>query len=112
MRNLLVALSLVVAPAFAANVTDDAPIAQFRGKDRAMFDAALYGTLDAGKDGDTRKWSNPETKAGGEVRAVKSFQRDDVPCRTVHVSNKAAGRASAADYNFCKSAAGKWVLAK
>src|SRR5690348_1416114 len=112
MKNPLVVFALLAAPAFAANLTDDAPIAQFKGKDRAMFDAALYGTLDDGKDGAKTSWSNPETKAGGEVRAVKSFKRGDTPCRTVHVSNKAAGRASSADYNFCKSATGKWVLAE
>jgi len=110
MRNLLVALALAASSAFAANVTDDAPIAQFKGKDRAMFDAALYGKIDDGKDGAKTTWSNPETKAGGEVRAVKSFQKAGVPCRTVHVANKAAGRTSSANYNFCKSAAGKWVL--
>jgi len=30
----------------------------------------------------------------------------------VHVSNRAGGRTSSANYNFCKSAQGKWVLAQ
>jgi hypothetical protein len=43
---------------------------------------------------------------------VKSFTRGESVCRTVHVSNRAGGRTSSANYNFCKSAQGKWVLAQ
>jgi surface antigen len=112
MKRLLAFGALFAAPAMALNLTDDAPMAQFKGKDQGMFDSTLYGVLDHAKDGVNRSWSNPETKAGGEVKAIKSFTRDDVPCRTVHVSNKAGGRTSSADYNFCRSSAGNWVLAK
>ena len=106
------ALSLACASAPAANISDDAPLAHFKGKDQALFDEALHAVLDKGEKGMRRSWSNPETKAGGEVRAVKSFTRGDAPCRTVHISNKAAGRTSAQNYDFCRSAAGKWVLTK
>jgi surface antigen len=112
MKNLILSIALAATPALALNLTDDAPMAQFRGKDQAMFDAALYGVLDGEKDGAKRSWSNPDTKAADEVKAVKSFTRGDGPCRTVHVANKAGGRTSSADYNFCKPATGKWVLAQ
>jgi surface antigen len=112
MRRLLAAIALVAAPAMAVNLTDDAPLAHFKGKDQAMFDAALDAVLDDGTPGVKRTWSNLETKAGGEVRAVKSFTRGESSCRTVHVSNRAEGRTSSANYNFCKSVKGKWTLAQ
>ena len=112
MKNGFLALCLAAIPALAANVTPDAPMAQFRGKDQAMFEAALYGVLDNAPDGTAKKWANPETRAGGEVKAVKSFERDGKPCRTVAVANKAGGRTSSAKYDFCRSTAGKWMLAQ
>ena len=112
MKVIVAALALAAVPAFAVNLTDDAPLAHFKGKDQAMFDTALNAALDDGKQGATVAWSNPETKAGGEVKTVKSFTRGELSCRTVHVSNRAEGRTSSADYNFCKSAQGKWALAK
>jgi len=112
MRRLLAAAALVAAPAMAVTLTDDAPLAHFKGKDQAMFDAALGAVLDDATPGMKRTWSNPETKAGGEVKAVKSFTRGESQCRTVHVSNRAEGRTSSANYNFCKSAQGKWTLAQ
>jgi surface antigen len=112
MRRALAVMALAAAPVLAVNLTDDAPLAQFKGKDRETFDAVLYAVLDDGKPGMTRAWSNPETKARGEVKAVKSFTRGESACRTVHVSNWAQGRTSSANYNFCKSAQGKWVLAQ
>jgi surface antigen len=112
MRRTFAVIALAAAPVLAVNLTDDAPLANFKGKDRETFDATLYGVLDDGKPGTTRAWSNPETKARGEVKAVKSFTRGESACRTVHVSNWAQGRTSSANYNFCKSAQGKWVLAQ
>ena len=109
---MLAAFAFAAAPALAANITDDAPLAHFKGKDQGMFDATLNAVLDDGKPGTTRAWSNPETKASGEVKAVKSFTRGESACRTVHVSNRAEGRTSAANYTFCKSAQGKWGLAQ
>lgn len=110
MTRMLMAVAFAVAPVLAANLTDDAPIAHFKGKDQSMFDTALHAALDDGKPGATVAWSNPETKAGGEIKNVKSFTRGDAQCRTVRVSNKAEGRTSAANYNFCKSPNGKWGL--
>jgi surface antigen len=111
-RRTFAVIALAAAPVLAVNLTDDAPLAHFKGKDRETFDMVLYAVLDDGKPGTTRTWSNPETKAAGEVKAVKSFTRGESVCRTVHVSNRAGGRTSSANYNFCKSAQGKWVLAQ
>ena len=111
MRFAIASLILACAPALASNLPADAPIAHFKGKDRALFDEALNAVLDDPKDGTARSWSNPETKAGGEVKSVKSFSRGENKCRTVNVANKAQGRTSDGNMNFCRSAAGKWMPA-
>ena len=111
LRIATASLILACAPALASNLPGDAPIAHFKGKDRALFDEALNAVLDDPKDGTARSWSNPETKAGGEVKSVKSFARGDGKCRTVNVANKAQGRTSDGTMNFCRSASGKWTPA-
>ena len=112
MKRWIAAACMAASPAFAVNVTPDAPMAQFRGKDQAMFDEALYGVLDDPRDGAARKWANGETRASGEVKAMRSFEREGRRCRTVAVANKAGGRTSSGNYNFCRSPAGKWTLAQ
>ena len=108
----LIAVLAAATPALAGNLTADAPYAQFKGQDEALFNAALYGMLDEGADGASRTWSNPHTKASGTVKAIKSFTRGEAACRTVSIANKAGGRTSSAKYNFCKASTGKWALAQ
>jgi len=108
------ALALMVfagLPVVASNLTGDAPMAHFKGKDQALYDAALKAVLESDADGTARSWSNPETKASGEVKSIKSFTRGETRCRAVSISNKAQGRTSSGDFNFCRSTTGKWTLA-
>ena len=50
------------------------------------------------------------TKASGEVKSVKSFTRGEAKCRTVSIANKAQGRTSDGNMNFCRNASGKWTV--
>jgi surface antigen len=98
-------------PAIAANIGGmDIPYANFTDKDRAIFHEALDRALDNGADGATLDWSNPETKARGEIKPVKTFDRAGTPCRTVNISNHAKGRSASGPFTLCKDAAGKWKL--
>jgi surface antigen len=104
---------LAMTSAQAANLAfmKDAPIARFTDQDMQLFTQTLNGVLDSGADGEARKWSNPDTKAGGEVKAIKSFARDAMPCRRVAIKNKAKGRSNSGQYNFCKKPTGEWAPA-
>ena len=82
------------APVLAANVDKDIPYANFTEADRAMFQQALDGALDKGVDGVTTTWKNAETKARGDIRPTKSFERDGRACRTLTISNHAKGRSA------------------
>lgn len=113
MRNgRITALLLAAAlPAAAANIGSDIPAAHFTEKDKAIFREALDGALANGADGATLEWSNPQTGAGGQIKPLRSFERDGKPCRTVSVANQAKGRKNAGEYTLCK-ADQKWVMAK
>ena len=89
----------------------DTPYTHFTKEDHAMFDAAMKESLDKSADGQSSAWSNPATKASGELKPVESFERKGQKCRKLYIANKARGRSASGEYNFCKQASGKWTLA-
>jgi surface antigen len=109
----LVAALVATTSASAANLgyLNDSPIARFTDQDMQLFKLTVNAALDDGADGEVRSWSNPDTKAGGEIKAIKSFKRGEVPCRRVEIKNVAKGRSASGQYNFCKQATGKWAPA-
>lgn len=88
----------------------ETPYSFFTKEDKALFTKAMNETLDKGADGEAKSWSNPKTNAGGELKAVKSYEDKGLKCRTLHVANKAQGRSNSGEYNFCAKA-GKWAIA-
>lgn len=110
----LLATSLVVAalPAASTNLgfMKDAPIAKFNDQDMKLFTQTLNGTLEQGADGEARRWSNPETKAEGEVKVVQSFERAAMRCRKVTIRNAAKGQTASSQASFCRQASGQWAL--
>jgi len=93
------------------NFAKDAPYSKFTAEDRKIFDEAVQDTLSKGADGEARAWSNPATKAGGEIKPLKTFERGSATCRSVSIANKAKGLSAKGEYRLCKDASGKWTLA-
>jgi surface antigen len=112
-RGLLAAVLASAVPALAANLSflNDAPFTHFTDEDHRIFSETLNNALDKGADGESRAWTNPKTKASGEIKPLKSFERNGVACRTAHIANKAKGRSSVMEYNFCRQPSGTWALA-
>jgi hypothetical protein len=112
--GLLLAVLALAAPAVASNISfmKDTPYAHFTKEDHKLFNEALNNILNSGADGDSRTWSNPTSKAGGELKVLKSFERKGAPCRTLSIANKAKGRSASGEYNFCKRADDQWKLAE
>jgi len=110
----LLAGVLSVAPALAVNLgfLNDAPYTHFTEADRKLFDDTLIDVLSHGADGQAREWSNPATRAGGEIKPLKSFDRAGASCRTVSIRNAAKGRSETGQYSFCKDDSGAWKLAQ
>jgi len=105
----LVACSL---PAGAANIDKDIPLGNFSEQDLKTFRAALDTALDKNKDGENLHWANAQTKANGDVKPLKSFERGGLRCRTANIRNEANGRVASGPFTLCKSAEGKWVLSE
>ena len=112
--SLLLAVCAVATPVAASNLSfmNDTPYTHFTKEDHKIFNEALQDILQQGADGESRKWSNPASKAGGNLKILKRFERDQLPCRSVVIANKAKGRSASGQYNFCRQASGEWKLAE
>jgi surface antigen len=108
-RALLAVLGLCAMPAMAV-IGSNMPYANFTDKDHEIFKKALEGALDKGADGATLEWSNPETKARGQIKPLKTFERAGAPCRTVNIENHAKGLSASAPWTLCKTAPDKWSV--
>ena len=108
-RDWTAVLLACALPAAASTIGSDIPLANFTDRDQAIFRKTLDDALDKGADGATLKWSNPESKAYGEVKPLKTFERGGSPCRTVTIVNHAKGRSASNPFTFCK-AEGTWKL--
>ena len=110
-RGRIAAVLACSLPAAAANIGKDIPLANFNDRDLQMFQQALDNALDKMTDGEVVTWANADTKAAGEVRPLKTFDRGGMRCRVANIANRAKGRSSNGPYTFCKSADGKWAIA-
>jgi surface antigen len=105
----LIACSL---PAIAANIDKDIPLGNFTEQDMKDFRQALDFALEKNADGDSLHWASMKTKASGDIKPLKSFERGGLKCRTANVANEANGRTASGPFTFCKNKDGKWVLAE
>jgi surface antigen len=112
--SLLLGVLAAAMPAAASNLSfmNDTPYTHFTKEDHKIFDQALQDTLKKGAIGESHKWSNPASKAGGNLKVMKSFERGQTTCRTVSIANKAKGRSASGQYNFCEQASGEWKLSE
>jgi surface antigen len=86
----------------------ETPYAFMKDEDRARFQAALTAALDDAADGETREWSNADTRAGGKLTLVRTLGGSADRCREVRIANKAGGRAETNNIIFCRGDGGKW----
>ena len=96
----------------AANIRflGDAPIAYMNEEDKRLFREAVGKALDATADGRTVAWSNPKTKASGEIKLIRTDDMHAMLCRIAQVHNRAGGRENRGVYRACKDADGQWRL--
>ena len=112
--SILLAAVVAAAPVAASNLSfmNDTPYTHFTKADHEIFNQALQDILKQGAAGESRNWSNPASKAGGKLKVIKSFERGQMPCRTLSIANRAKGRSASGQYNFCEQASGEWKLAE
>jgi len=111
------ALALVVtapaalpAHAFNTQFMNNTPLSKMTTEDVTLFKAAVYAVLDEGADGSTRPWSNPKTRAGGEITAVRTFEERGESCRELEIANSAGGLTNRSLSTLCRVPGGNWRL--
>ena len=112
LRLLAVALVLAALPAAAqspAPLFGKGPAERFTKEDNRLFLEAWRKALDEAPENQPMTWENPETKHGGELTVLRSFEWRGHPCREVRVRNQADGRKSDSVNNACR-VDGKWRL--
>lgn len=87
------------------------PMGKLKKSDIAIARAEIGKALDAGKDGETYNWSNPETKASGTIRPTKTFTKDGMRCRATEFTTSAGGEKGASTWNLCNTKNG-WKVAQ
>lgn len=88
----------------------DAPIAYFTPKDSELFKANLLDTLDNGKDGERRSWSNSASGAAGSATLEETLRQGDNVCRRVRIDNAAKGHGGFTRKTFCRRAGKGWQV--
>lgn len=111
-RVLTFILAVVALPTVASNIDflHDTPLSDFNKEDRKLFAAAMAQALSEAEDNETRKWSNPDTKSGGEITPLRTHTRGDTMCRDVSIVNSAKGRTEKSMYTYCREDEGAWRL--
>ena len=86
----------------------DAPAQHFTEQDMKLFTAAVDDALNHSEDGKITAWRNPETKASGKLKILKTYQSEGSTCRRLQIANQADGRKSNVAFNFCRQADNTW----
>lgn len=87
----------------------DTPYQYFTDEDWKIAEDALQDTLNNGKDGENRPWSNPKTKTSGEYTVLKTVSRQGQQCREVKLVAAAKDRRKVSGIAFCPAEGGGWA---
>lgn len=109
---LAVAMAVAAGTALAQPypVLGGTPMSKMSEKDLALYQEALTKALDAGKDGQQSKWSNPESGASGTIEPRRSFKAGGKECRDVYLENRVKGRHEKGTWAYCREPGGPWQL--
>lgn len=86
------------------------PAQYFNDDDWKLFDQALKATLDSGEESKPRAWSNPATRASGEMTVLKTVNKGDRTCRELKIVNQANGSSHVSGVAFCRQEDGTWTV--
>ena len=105
-----VALSVVMAPALALNMSGfkDAPITRLTAEELKAFRAAVMKVLDDTSDGKTVEWRAPKTRFVSKITPQRSFSEGNLRCREATIESDSHDRFQRGLYTFCKGDKGDW----
>jgi surface antigen len=109
---ILALLTAAASPALAQSwrgTLRNTPAERFQDEDWAVFLKQVYKTLDEAPDNQTTTWERAETKRGGELTVLRSYEAKGRRCRELRVQNHGDGRKADNTFHLC-SVDGKWRL--
>ena len=89
---------------------DEAPAKHFTEQDIQLLTDAVNDALDNSADGKITGWRNPQTKASGKLKPLKTYRSHGTTCRRLQIANKADGLKNNVAFNFCRQADNTWKL--
>ena len=109
-----IALALAAASSAAAaqnwvGMLKNTPAERFDEDDLRIFMDAGRKALNDTPDNQSVTWENPQTKAGGEITVLRSFESKGRPCKDLRLRNQAQGRKGESKPTLCR-VEGKWRL--
>jgi hypothetical protein len=86
------------------------PINQYTPEDIAILKQRMGEILSTLKDGETGKWSNPQTGHGGSITPMTSVQQDNKPCRQTRFKSDINAQENVSEFFLCRQADGVWAV--
>lgn len=113
MRHLLFIGLIALAPLASAQnwigLLKNTPAERFDEEDLRIFMDTAQKALDSAQENQPLTWENPQTKHGGEITLLRSFESKGRPCKELRVRNQADGRKGDTRLSLCK-VEGKWRM--
>ena len=115
-RNLVFGALLVaaLAPAALAQNIDflhRGPVAYLGDVDKQILRDTFNAALSDAEDGETVRWSNPDSGNDGTVEVLDTHEDYGTTCRTVRTFTRADGREGGGMYRLCLADDDTWQFA-
>ena len=87
------------------------PIAYMNDIDKEILSKTLQTALDESADGESLRWSNPDSGSKGTIEVLDTHEDYGTTCRTVRTHSKASGREGGGVYRLCRADDDSWQFA-
>ena len=87
------------------------PIAYMNDIDKEILSKTLQTALDETADGESLRWSNPDSGSEGTIEVLDTHEDYGTTCRTVRTHSKASGREGGGVYRLCRADDDSWQFA-
>jgi len=87
------------------------PIAYLNDIDRQILTDTFDAALSQAEDGETVRWSNPDSGNNGTIEVLDTHEDFGTTCRTVRTFTRASGREGGGVYRLCLADDDTWQFA-
>ena len=85
--------------------------AHYQGDDIRIIMSISADMMRIAADGEARPWSNPQTGNSGTITVLRSYRRDNLPCRDAEVNSRLKERSVVYVLPLCQIDDGSWKIA-